>query len=408
MAGLQGEPVDTGPLGHWRREQLTFGSVEGRFHQHSYYDIPVLDATGRYVLAHRIGITDRRPTPEDAIELGLVDAGRPGSWEPLGESRAWSWQQGPLAQWIAGGPRIVWNDREPREGGDRFVARVVDLETGMRRTLPRPVYAVDPEGNFALSLDMARLDALRPGYGYPGGPTLGTARAPRDGVRRIELATGEERLLLPLRRAVRFLHARLGFRARARHALAGYFYWFNHAKIAPDGRRFTVKLRWRRRRGSWEETMGVSLTCGTDGEDLRLLADATSHVIWLDARRLYFWRRGRVRLYEDAEGGGREIGAIAPDLIDANVHIRHLPPDPMAEPGLFVLDTPYRETVDLMLYDARTGERARLARFEGHRPAQGEFRCDLHPVPSADGRRIVVASVADGGRQIYAFTRESD
>ncbi|CAM4294693.1 TolB family protein [Palleronia rufa] len=386
----------------WRCTRLTRGGPDGPFHSHSYYDVPVFDATGRRIVAHRMSFAGRQPTPEDTIEIGLIDADRPDSWQPIGESRAWSWQQGPLAQWLGGGPRVVWNDRE----GPDFVARIHDTETGETRTLGRTVYGVDPAGTTGFSLDMGRLNAVRPGYGYPGGPD-GTA-LPRypddDGVWRVDLETGRARLVLSLRRAARLVRPRLGMRARLRHGLAGYTYWFNHVKVAPDGRRFTVKLRWRKIGGPWNESMGVSLTCGADGDDPRLLADATSHVIWRDPEHLYFWRRGAVEVFRDEAAGGRKVGTIAPDLIDANVHIRHLD----ANARHFVLDTPYREEIDLLTLDTRTGTHRRIATFPGHVPRRGPFRCDLHPCPSPDGRRIVVTSLRDGGRQIYLLEATED
>lgn len=388
----------------WQVSQLTFGSERGLFHAHSYYDLPVMDGAGRRIAAHRVEFAMRQPTPDDAVQVGLVDAERPGSWTALGESRAWSWQQGPMAQWVGGGPRLLWNDRE----GSRFVARLVDVDDGDMKTLPAPVYAVDPYARFALSLNMARLDSLRPGYGYPGGAgaQLDLPHPADDGVWRLDLEGGPPELILSLERAVRFLRPMLPLHHRLRHRLSGYRYWFNHAKISPDGTRFTVKLRWRRKGGPWSDKMGVSLTCGTDGQDLRLLADATSHVIWQDTAVLYLWRKGEVALFEDRAPRGHRIGALAPAEIDSNVHIRHLPPAPTRSPATYVLDTPYREEVDLRLYDVATGTMQTITRFAGHSPARGPFRCDLHPCPSADGRRIVVTSTRDGGRQIYLLAQD--
>ena len=387
----------------WTLRQLTFGSAAGHGHAHSYYDIPVADAAGRRVLVHRLDFAGRHPAPEDAVAVGLVDLDRPGEILPLGQSRAWSWQQGPMAQWVGGGPRAVWNDRED----GRLVARLTDVETGARRTLPRPVYAVTPDGRTALSLDMDRLDHLRPGYGYPvRGGTLG-ARAPEEtGIWSMPLDGAEPpRLVLSLAAAVGWLRRQLPLGRRLTHLRGRYHYWFNHAKIAPDGRRFTVKLRWRRPDGPWSERQGVSLTAGLDGGDLRLLADATSHVIWQDGATLYLWRQGEMALFEDAAPRGRRIDRIGAGAIAANAHLRHLPPGPTSRPAAYVFDTPYAETVTLNLLDPATGAMTRLAAFDNHIPARGPFRCDLHPCPSADGRRIFVTSPADGGRQLYVVER---
>lgn len=308
-----------------------------------------------------------------------------------------------MAQWLPCGRRLVWNDRE----GGAFVARLHDLETGLIRTIERPVYALDPGGGAALSTNMARLDGARPGYGYVGGEGAGLAvGAPRDdGVWRIDLATGRSRLILPLSEAVRFLAGRLPAEERGEHLSGALVHWFNHLKISPDGRRFTCKLRWRAAdlRGPWTGLMGVSLTCGMDGTDLRLLARGTSHVMWIDAERLCLWHqaRGAFATIRDAAPEGADRAEPFPDLIRANVHLRHLP----GSDRLAVFDTPYRKRIDLNLLDWSDGSVVRLARFTGHEPKHGAFRCDLHPVPAAGGGRVVVTSLQDGGRQIYAVER---
>lgn len=387
----------------WTLNQLTHGTRERRFHSHSYYDIPVIDPPGERVIVHRLGFVERNPTASDEIEVGVVRLDAPGRIEPLGASRAWSWQQGPMAQWVGGSGFAAYNDRE----GEAFVARLVDPATGERRTLPRPIYALTPDGGTALCLNMARLDTLRPGYGYPegAGARLDERAPDEDGVWRMDLATGEADLIVSLARAKAFLLARLGWTKWLRKKLRPPHYWFNHAKVSPDGCRFTVKLRWRVPDGGWTEKQGVSLTCGIDGNDLRLLADATSHVVWLNDTELYAWRHTELALFADSGWPRNRVRRIAPDLIGHNVHMRHLPPGGSETLGEAVLDTPYQEDVDLIHYDDRTGHHAIIASFANHIPARGPFRCDLHPCPSPDGNTIIVTSMKDGGRQVYALHR---
>ncbi len=311
-----------------------------------------------------------------------------------------------MAQFVPGTATLVWNDRE----GEAFVARRHALdgaaETGALPSLPRPVYALSPDGRFALSLNMARLEGLRPGYGYAGGggARLDEPHPGDDGVWRVPLDGAPPMLVLSLDDAVRFLRSRLSLAQRARHRLARFVYWFNHAKVSPDGARFTVKLRWRAPGKGWNETQGVSLTCACGGGPPSLLARATSHVIWESADVLYLWRDGGLERVADAAPEGHSLGPLAPRTVDANVHIRRLPGDA----ARFVFDTPYRERIELNLYDETTDEVRRLASFGGHVPARGPFRCDLHPCPSPDGRRIVVTSLQDGGRQMYVLTRDHE
>ncbi|TPW25881.1 hypothetical protein [Pararhizobium mangrovi] len=382
----------------WRCTQLSFAGQSGHAHTHSYYDIPVFDETGRAIVAHRLFFSGRKPTSDDRIEIGIVNTDEPGSWDQIGTSSAWSWQQGPLAQWIAGGPRLIWNDAEE----NRHVARIFNRETRSIKTLPMPVYSVDREGRHAFSINMARLNTVRPGYGYPGGgdARVDEARPGDDGIWRMALDDPSPKLILSVSQAVDFMRRNIGWRLRLKQFRHRYVYWFNHLKLSPDGKRFTVKLRWRELDGARNDRMGVSLTCNTDGTDLRLLATATSHVIWKTSDVLYFWSEGAVREYEDRSPRGTERALLAPDLIDANVHIRHL--DPNAQ--TYVFDTPYREKIDLFILDRATGNHERIGRFEGHTPERGEFRCDLHPCPNARGDRIVVTSMMSGMRQLYLFS----
>ncbi|ROU03363.1 hypothetical protein [Histidinibacterium lentulum] len=390
----------------WRLRQLTFGSATGTGHFHSYYDIPVLDAAAARIAAVRCDTPARALTPDDKVAVGVIDA-ESGGFRPVAETQAWSWQQGPMLQWLRDGDTesLVWNDRE----GDRFVARIADPagDSDAARVLDRPVYAIAPGGRVALSLNFSRLDRLRPGYGYAGGgaPGLEEAAPADDGIWSIDLGTGRSRLTLSLAEGVEVLNRVLTPDERRDHAEQRYLYWFNHCKIAPDGRRFTVKLRWRREDGPWTGLMGVSLTCGMDGRAPRVIARAASHVMWHDAGHLYFWnqRDGYLARKPDVEvteppGGER----LAPSEFVSNVHLRHLP----SAPSRMIYDVPYKPVVALREIDLETGIVAPVATFPNHEPARGMFRCDLHPVPDDDGRRIVVSSLSDGARQVYVLDRE--
>lgn len=392
----------------WTLRRLSQSPAESTGTSHAYYDIPVINAPGSRIVAHRLFCSDRHPTVNDRVEIGLLDSATEAtettdSWEPIGESRAWSWQQGPMSQWLGDTGQVVWNTRNPDLHNDEppIMARVMDTNTGATRQLPGQVYAVTPDATTALSLDMTRLDQLRPGYGYaPGANANRLDRAPADdGVWAMNIASGERKLLLSLARAVDFVNAQATLKARLKRMLKRYHFWFNHAKFSPDGSRFTVKLRWRNIGGPWNDRQGVSLTCGADGSDLRLLAPATSHVIWLDNSHLYFWQKDGVRLAEDRSPHGTIIQQLAPELIKANVHMRHFQP----EPDLFVFDTPYKEEIELILWNRKTDSHRKIAEFKGHRPAKGPFRCDLHPCLSRDGNLIAVTSLQTGRREVHVL-----
>lgn len=385
----------------WQRRKLTHGTRSRRYHAHSYYDIPVFDDDSRFIAAHETYFSERDPAPEDEIAVGIVDCDSDDGFQPLGRTTAWSWQQGPMAQWRPGSRILHWNDR----ADGQFITRLYDLDRGFLAPLSRPSYAISPDGRFLLSLNMARLDTLRPGYGYAiddrAARTL--SRMPADeGVWHVDPVTDESRLLLSLERAVACLHTALSPAEQHQHKKNRYHYWFNHAKIAPDGQRFTVKLRFKTLDGSWSDIQGVSLTCGVDGHDVRLLARATSHVIWKGSDRLFMWQQSGFYLYADDAPRGRRIRQIGAGLVEANAHLRYLP----GTEDRFVFDTPYRDDIDLYVHDEVLEDTTWITRFSRHRPRNGPYRCDTHPCPSPDGRRIAVTSVEDGGRQLYLLERD--
>ena len=121
-------------------------------------------------------------------------------------------------------------------------------------------------------------------------------------------------------------------------------------------------------------------------------------MIWMDDEMLYFWRPGGLTLVRDAAPEGTIVGPLAPGLGGGdNVHIRHLD----REATRFVLDTPYAETVSLLHWRRAEDAAGKIAEFTGHVPPKGPFRCDLHPCPSADGRRVALTSPQSGRREIW-------
>lgn len=395
---MQGEE----PSSDWRVRQLTEPGQAGWFHQHCYYDIPVFSPDSSRIAAIRFDYQGRAITAGDRVTVGWVDCEK-GGFEPIGQSAAFSLQQGAMAQWRPGAHEMLWADRE----GGRLVTRAWSADTGETRTIDRAVYAVLPDGKDALALNMDRVDYLRGGYGFAGGTGPLGHRAPADdGVWRMSLDDGEAELILSLRDARAVLFDWLPLKDRAKLMVKRPHFWFNHAKVSPDGTRFTVKLRWRRLDGGWNDTQGVSLIVGTDGMSARVMARATSHVIWEDDETLFFFsstafeRPGVFRAHK-AGGDQQSFEPIAPELLRQNVHMRAIP----GSQGSFVYDTPYSEDVSLYLLQEPSAERKFLARFGNHVPARGPNRCDLHPCPSPDGRRIVVTSLETGGRQIYLLER---
>jgi hypothetical protein len=168
-----------------------------KYHWFGYYDKFEFDPTNRYVLSNEVDFEHRSPQPGDVINVGMVDLADADKWIELGQTNAWCWQQGCMLQWRPGAQsEVAWNDRE----GDKFVCRLLDIKTQQFRTLPAPIYTFSPDGSFALVPDFARLNVMRPGYGYAGLPDEhGDQLAPPGtGVFHVDMRTGEKQLILSL------------------------------------------------------------------------------------------------------------------------------------------------------------------------------------------------------------------
>lgn len=378
--------ITSGPKHHW------FG----------YYDKLEFDPTDRYVLSNQVDFEHRTPRPDDVIRVGMVDTGDEDRWVELGSSRAWGWQQGCMLQWVPGTEsEIIWNDRVD----GRFVSHVKNVKTGEQRTLPRPVYALSPDGRYAVTADFARIQNMRPGYGYQGAPDPHVEqRAPKDGgIWRLDLRTGEEKLIVSFHAI-----AQIPFRGEK---LDRVWHYFNHLLVSPGGDRFIFLNRWRPEFDP--ETLEASgrrqtrmFTAAMDGSDVRIIDDngLTSHFIWRDAETIlaYSDQPSADRafyLFKDAEAPGPE--PIGTEVMNRDGHCIYL----ANHDKQWILNDTYPDSERMQrpyLYHVPTGKRHWLGAFHLPKKYTGEWRCDLHPRSSNDGRTVAIDSPHTGaGRQVH-------
>ncbi|MBK8503514.1 MAG: hypothetical protein IPL46_15650 [Saprospiraceae bacterium] len=131
-------PITSGAKQHW------FG----------YYDKQQIDHSGRFALGGQVDTFFRSPTLKDELEIGIIDLQQGNQWNKIGSSKTWGWQQGCMLQWVPGASeQVIWNDVEK----GKYVSRIYHLGKKKIRTLPRPIYTLDPKGKFALCIDFHRL-----------------------------------------------------------------------------------------------------------------------------------------------------------------------------------------------------------------------------------------------------------
>ena len=365
-----------------------------KHHWFGYYDKWQFDPSSRIALGMQVDFEHRSPRADDVIRIGMIDTEDGDRWTELGTSSAWGWQQGCMLQWVPGSDReVIWNDRQ--DGA--YVSRVLDVQSGAMRTLPHPIYSLDPNGEWAVTTDFRRLNDTRPGYGYVGIPDPNAAKlAPDDvGVWKMDLRTGATELIFSVAQAAAI--------PNPHNDTAGLKHYFNHLLVSPDGKRLIFLHRWRFRPDSGR-TFGTRMfTVGSDGRDPYVLDPygKTSHFIWRDPERVLAWawhpsHEDAFYLYRDRS---EQVDVVGKGVMTLNGHCTYLPG------GRWILNDTYPDKQRLQhpyLFEIATGRRVPLAHLYSAPEYAGEWRCDNHPRYSPDGRKVVVDSPHGGaGRQLY-------
>ena len=363
-----------------------------KFHWFAYYDKLQFDPSCRRVLGMEVDFEHRSPRPDDVIRIGMIDLEENDRWIELGQSRAWCWQQGCMLQWRPGSQNeILYNDRKQ----DRFVSHILDVKTGSSRTISHPFYTISPDGRTAVAPDFARVDAMRPGYGYKGlSDPHQNDPAPKDsGIFRIDLETGRQDLIISLADVARFGKIP-GEPKNAKH-------YFNHLLFNPDGSRFIFLHRWR---ATGLRSFGTRmLTASADGSDIRVVDPygKTSHFIWRDPAHILAWSwhpsaGNAFYLYKETTG---DVETVGKGVMTSNGHCSYLPGNE------WILNDTYPDknrNQNVYLYSVKTSQKAPLGSFHLPPKYKGEWRCDTHPRFSPDGSSVCIDSAhGGGGRQMY-------
>jgi len=363
-----------------------------RHHWFGYYDKLQFDPAGKRLLGMEVDFEHHSPRLGDTVRIGMVDLADGDRWTELGTSGSWGWQQGCMLQWRPGSSdEIIWNDRED----DRFVSRLLNLKTGALRTLPRPIYTIAPNGRTAFGIDFARLQLMRPGYGYASAKADATAIPADAGIWRIDLDTGKDQLLVSVADVV-------GFQPQPH--FVGLNHWFNHLLVNTD----STRLEFLHRCGKGGGFRTRMLTMNLDGTDRFVLEDAgmVSHFIWRDPDHILAWAQPAGRpagfwIYRDRTRALERIGA---DVMTQDGHCTYLPGN------RWILCDTYPDRQRLQhpyLFEVASQRRVPLGHFESPPAYTGEWRCDTHPRFSPDGRQICIDSpVGDSqaggqGRQMH-------
>ncbi len=352
-----------------------------------YYDKSPFDLEEKTILFHKTSCNyDKKPSATDPVTIGLYDLGNKKE-RVLGQSVAWNWQQGSRLMWLDRNS-ILFNDYDSMR--DSYITKIIKVADGDMQILPYPIYDVNKEGTFALSLSFERLASLRTDYGYSNKKTLPrlSKHDKNNGVWIIDLHQKKSRLLVSLSQL---------FDYRNRKSMKDAYHYVNHLMFSPNGRSFSFLHRWISK-GIRYSRLFIS---DIEGNQLNCLLDENlvSHCYWYDDETILCWAKYKTKdNYYMVYAKTKEVSPIRNEF--SEIEDGH--PSFAPNRRFLITDTyPNRRRMkSIILIDALTGKYKTIAEFFEPIHLSEKTRCDLHPRWSPQGTYIAFDTAHRNRREI--------
>jgi hypothetical protein len=387
------EIVDDVPAGLPTIASITALTTPPKHHFVGYYGITPWNGSQSRLFCLEADFGDRLVQVGDRAAICLIDQAN-RSLKRIAQTSAWNLQQGAMLHWLptAADRELLFNERID----GRLVSVIVDVESGKRRMIDRPIAALSHDGKSAIGVNFDRLRAIRPVTGYAGGDARPLVNRPMDdGLFAIDVTTGTSRLLVSVDACARLL--------APPERLNDQPLWLEHPIYSRDGARLFFIAR-----GfdpMTKQLISVPLVVGSQSGKIRALvptwaADGASHFDWMDDRRVVVTRKddGKWQHLLIDTDGVEPPRPLAPGVLTRDGHCTFSPD------GRWMITDTYPDSKrrqHLFVMDAKTAKAARLASFYAPPEYRGDWRCDLHPRWDRESRRICIDSTHEGIRQVY-------
>ncbi len=350
-----------------------------------FYDHTPFCTRNERVLFNKTRIDIAPVSSEDTLDLCYYDL-TTGETTTFAKTRTWNWQQGCRLHWHpAEEDVVIYNTLL----NDEYGSICHNVRTGeIVREYQQPIYDTDPNGQYALSINFSRLERLQYDYGYVNIPdeTRGEPTPTNDGIYRLDLDTGETKLLISYEKLADFV----GVPDDVHNFVMNLM-------ISPSGEWVSVLHRYHNEGDRKTDLLAIS----TDSGEIKQLQNEgeASHPFWRTDTELLstvnFWgneRRTEFFLYDVESGQRRELKH--PELsVDSHPHISPV------DPTQFVGDTypDYCGNRHLYTFDIETNHYESIGKVYG--PVFNDTKRDLHPRWDRAGEYICVDIPLSQNRQ---------
>ncbi|MEO7599224.1 MAG: hypothetical protein ABIV50_09855, partial [Opitutus sp.] len=257
---------------------------------HRFFDTSPISPSGRYVALFRFPQEKRSPAPGEVGDVVLVDL-QTAEEKVVAQSRGFEMQLGANVQWGRTDHELYFNDVDP--GTWTAFAVQLDPLTGASRRLKGTVFMVSPDGHQLASYNLVQSPRAQVGYGVvipeAAMPPRNLGPVAHDGVELTDVATGDVRQIVSLRRIYRESQPSIAIE----HPEDFEYYCFQ-VKWNPQGTRLLTTVQWspRRDKSPTASVAGVGrrravITMRPDGSELRTAitpeqwARGGHHINWM-------------------------------------------------------------------------------------------------------------------------------
>lgn len=357
-----------------------------------FHDKTPWSADNKKLLTNRILVPLRMPLPTDELEVGYFTGETYSEFVSISRTRAWNWQQGCMLQWIGATDRFLFNDFDR----NAHIARIYHASGNLVETLPLPIGAVSPDGNWGLSYNFERCNIYSPGYGYANGfdAEIGVEKPVKHGLNLVNLPSGETKRLLSVKDVASL---------QPDSSMDGAFHYLTHCQFAPSSKRFVFFHRWIKNFNVFGTRM---ISCDLGGKELFIFPTKgmVSHVAWRDDQHVLAYARvndrgDRYVLFEDRN---RDFEVIGEKHFNSDGHPSYSPD------GKWILTDTYPDRFRrsyLILYNTVTDRRFNIAKLKSPRmfaspTFEKNWQCDLHPRWNRTGTMVCFDSAHTGSRAL--------
>lgn len=309
-------------------------------------------------------------------------------YKHLTNSCAWNWQQGTRLRWFPKyDDRIIFNDFK----GGKYFAREINIRTLEERTYCRPLYDIDCNGRYGLSLDFERLGVKRPGYGYICLPYSEPTDLSGEGIDLVDLNADTAKRIITYKDIATVIGSNASdFKNN----------YINHLSFSPSGDKFM--FFWLTIVGSFHKAYMLVYDLKAERIQPLEMEGKVSHYLWLDDEHLL------CTVYDE----NQECRYIIYGLDGSKKHVfKSIDYDGHPiwyKDGLILTDSyPDRKGFQrLMVCNLETDETKQILEIFQEPAISVERRTDLHPRYDQESGTICIDASPRGKREFLLFTQK--